>query len=284
MNAAALPFLQAIAPVQKTDPGSAGTITVERNPCYVPIVTAGAETRTLARPTKEAWILTLYAKTIVTSCTITVTGGYNSDGDTTFVLSADDQWVTFISAYDGTNYLWRKLTDYGMGNIAPADSAVLETFSAVTATTTEINATADASANLVATTATQITCTALVHGNRTVVLNSTHTTTVTLPAASGTGDKYTFEVGVTGTDGSKIIQVANTTDIMQGASIAMNTQSTTIGFKATATDDTVTLNNTTTGGYLGTKVELHDIAAGTFLVRIYNITSGNPATPFSAGV
>ena len=142
----------------------------------------------------------------------------------------------------------------------------------------------DSATKLVASTATQIVVTAAAHAGRNVVLNSTHTTTVTLPAATGTGNVYTFLVGTTGTDGSKIIQVANTTDVIQGASIAANTQSTTIGFITSATSDTVTLNNTTTGGLIGSEVSIIDVVAGTFLVSVFNIATGNPATPFSAAV
>ncbi|MES2155740.1 MAG: hypothetical protein V4510_11450 [bacterium] len=138
--------------------------------------------------------------------------------------------------------------------------------------------------NLVASTSTVITVTAAVHSGRQVILNSTHTTTVTLPASTGGGDIYTFRVGVTGTDGSKIIQVANSTDIIQGASIAANTQSTTIGFLTSATSDTVTMNNTTSGGLLGSVVQLIDIAVGKYLGQVFTITTGNPTTPWSAAV
>lgn len=142
----------------------------------------------------------------------------------------------------------------------------------------------DGANTLVATTATQVVVTAAAHAGRNVVLNSTHTVTVTLPAASGTGNLYTFLVGVTGTDGSKIIQVANSTDVINGASIVANTQATVTGFLSTASDDTITLNFTTTGGVVGTKVEILDVAAGKFLAQIFGITTGNPATPFSNAV
>ncbi len=142
----------------------------------------------------------------------------------------------------------------------------------------------DGASAMIATTATVIAVTSTVHAGRTVVLNSTHTVTVTLPAATGTGNVYTFLVGITGTDGSKIVQVANTTDVIQGASIAANTQSTTLGFVTSATSDTVTMNNTTQGGLLGSLVTIRDVVAGTFLTQVFTITTGNPATPFSASV
>ena len=138
---------------------------------------------------------------------------------------------------------------------------------------------------VITTSGATLTCTAAKHGGRTVVLNSTHTQTITLPAASGTGQKYRFAVSVVGTDGSKVIQAANATDVMQGVCIVNSTATDQASsFLTSATSDTVTLNNTTTGGIVGTIVELEDIASGTFNVRVYAAASGTVATPFSAAV
>lgn len=122
------------------DPGNAGTITVDRSPAYVPLVSAGAETRTLARPTRMGAMATVAMQTDGGDITLTVTGGYNEDADTTFVFSDPNQFASFVSVYDGTNYFWRKFSDYTTGNLDPADLAVLESFSGLTATVTELNA------------------------------------------------------------------------------------------------------------------------------------------------
>lgn len=138
---------------------------------------------------------------------------------------------------------------------------------------------------IVSVTATTLTVTAKDHAHRTVVLGSTHTQTVTLPAASGTGDKYKFAVSVTGTDGSKVIQVANTADVMTGVHIVHSTSTAEASsFLTSATSDTYTANNTTTGGIMGTTVEIEDIASGKFLVRVDAVSSGTVATGFSASV
>lgn len=155
---------------------------------------------------------------------------------------------------------------------------------ALAATIAEINAACDVSARLVSLTTSTLTVTSATHSGKIVVLDSTHTQTVTLPASSGGGDIYTFMVKTTSTDGSKIIQVANTTDVIAGASWAANTQNTIDTFITSATSDTVTMNNTTQGGVAGTRVVITDIASGTFHVHVQNITTGNPATPFSASV
>ncbi len=267
------------------DPGASGIIYVDRSPATVPLKSATTETRTLSAPTKPGDQVLIYLRTDGGDVTLTVTGGYNEDGDTTFVFTEVGQFIKLeaIETAVGT-LLWRKISDYGLGNISAADAAVLDELSGLTATSDEINATSDVSTRTVATTSTQITVTAAVHADRDLVLNSTHTTTVTLPAASGSGNRYIVSVGVSGTDGSKIIKVANTTDAIRGGSVAVNTQATILTFTATATDDTITMNNTTTGGLIGSKVEILDIAAGVFLAQVLTITTGNPATPFSATV
>ncbi len=142
----------------------------------------------------------------------------------------------------------------------------------------------EGSGAIVASTATQVTVTQALHAGRTLMLNSTHTTTVVLPAATGSGNIYTFKVGVAGTEGSKIIQVANSTDVINGGSTAWNTQATVLTFIATASDDTITMNRTTTGGLIGSTVTIQDVAAGQFLADVKLLTTGNPATPFSNAI
>lgn len=265
------------------DPGASGTIKLEgRSGGHVELVSTGAESRTLPAPVDSGIFVGLSMKTDGGDITLTVTGGLNEDGDTTFTFDDAGQFLLLMSIRTAAStYVWRKISDYGLGNIAPGDAAVLDEFSALTATAAELNAVADVSTRMVTVTGTQLTVTAAVHADRDVVLDNTHTVTAILPAASGSGDRYNFIVKTTGTDGSKIIKVANTTDVINGGSLAVNTQSTTIGFTATASDDTVTLNNTTTGGVKGSRVTLLDVAAGVYLVNIFNITTGNPATPFS---
>lgn len=153
------------------------------------------------------------------------------------------------------------------------------------ATAAELNAAADVSTRIVTTTAATIAVTATAHSGRIMVLNSTHTQTVTLPASSGGGDIYRFQVGTKGTDGSKVIKVANATDILQGFSHIVQTDVTQVaGFGTTATDDTATFNNTTQGGFVGDDIEIRDIKSGTFSVRVLGRASGTVITPFSAGV
>ena len=132
-------------------------------------------------------------------------------------------------------------------------------------------------------TSATVTITAALHAGRVVTLNRAGGITATLPAATGSGDRYTFLVGTTFT-GNGIIQVVGN-DVMCGnAIIAQDGGDTSVLFEAGATADTVTLNGTTTGGLKGASVELVDIAADTWWVRVLTAATGTEATPFSAAV
>lgn len=110
--------------------------------------------------------------------------------------------------------------------------------------------------------------------------------TVTLPAATGSGFRYTFIVGTTVTSNSDIIQVASADDIIQGTllSASDNAADAALGWETAATSDTITMNGTTTGGYIGDRIELIDIADGVWAVSGAIKQTGTEATPFSAAV
>lgn len=107
---------------------------------------------------------------------------------------------------------------------------------------------------------------------------------VTLPAATGSGASYRFYVGTTVTSNSTTIKVVGN-DIMAGTAIFANdTDASASIFETAADSDTITFNGSTTGGIAGTMVELMDIAADTWWVRITGAATGSEATPFSATV
>jgi hypothetical protein len=108
------------------DPGDAGTITVDRSPCACLLASAGAETRTLARPTKAGVLLYLGMKTDGGDITLTVTGGVNEDGDTTFVFSDAGQFLFLASAFDGTDYYWRTISTHLQGNLTALSATEAE--------------------------------------------------------------------------------------------------------------------------------------------------------------
>jgi len=89
------------------DPGSGGTIRVERDLGHVALVSGGAEARTLSAPTQANLRCLLYAKTVGGTITLTVTGGYDESGSTTGTFTATGQCVQFVSVEEGSNYRWR---------------------------------------------------------------------------------------------------------------------------------------------------------------------------------
>lgn len=124
------------------------------------------------------------------------------------------------------------------------------------------------------------------HEGRIITLNAAAGVAVTLPASVGGGAKYKFIIGTTITSVGTTIKVANTTDAFQGWSNYVGDDAAALtGFIAVAgTDDTVTLNGTTTGGYVGDTVEFIDVGAGRWQVEIFGKATGGEATPFSATV
>lgn len=136
--------------IQIVDPGDAGAIVADRNPMYVPLVSAAAETRTLARPTKVGDIVILFFKTDGGDITLTVTGGFNEAADTTLTFANAGEFAMFVSCYDGTNYLWRQVSNSFIGNAsALVQSAALTAADGSTVDTTYGQEEADVISNLV---------------------------------------------------------------------------------------------------------------------------------------
>jgi len=127
---------------------------------------------------------------------------------------------------------------------------------------------------------------AALHAGRVISLNALAGSVCTLPAATGTGNRYRFRVGVLATSVSHIIKVT-TTDIMQGIIHCLDSNLATVnmfGFATAVDSDTITLDRTNTGSVtLGEWVECEDVAAGIW--QVSGVLSGAaPATPFSAAV
>ena len=88
------------------DPGDGNAISNNQTGT-VPLVTAGAETRTLAAPTRAGIELLLYFQTDGGDCVITVAGGVNYVGHNTLTLSVATTSVKLSSMYNGTSYRWQ---------------------------------------------------------------------------------------------------------------------------------------------------------------------------------
>jgi hypothetical protein len=137
-------------------------------------------------------------------------------------------------------------------------------------------------------TASTLTVTAAAHAGRVVTLNRAAGVAVTLPAATGTGNKYTFQLGTTVTSNTTTITTGVTgtgCDSYEGNAL-LNDSATVTGYTtaapgSTTGSDVITLNGSTTGGFIGDIVDLTDIGAGLWLCKLVAKATGTAATPFS---
>lgn len=111
--------------------------------------------------------------------------------------------------------------------------------------------------------------------------------TATLPAATGSGDEFSFSVKTALTSNSNIIKAASSTDSFIGfLSMIDSDDSSASNIIIGGTDDTLTLNGTTGGGLVGDMVTFVDTAPGVYSVfGTVRVPAGsNPADPFTATV
>lgn len=89
------------------DPGDAGAIPVTGG--YVPLVTEGAETRTLAAPTAIGTLLLLYMKTDGGNGVVTCATTFNETGNNTLTFANTGEACLLISVEEGGNKRWRSI-------------------------------------------------------------------------------------------------------------------------------------------------------------------------------
>ena len=195
------------------DPGNAKTIVVQKSPVICNLVSAGAETRTIADPTREGAFLSLYHYTDGGDITCTFSTAFTEDGATTFVFSDVGQQLILESFRVSSSALvWRKVSDSFMANFSKADSDILDDFSVLTATVAEINQHCDESAMTETVTATNV-ITADESG-KTFYLGAAGGFTSTLPAP-GAGLEFEFIVSVAPTT-AYIIVTTSGANLMYG--------------------------------------------------------------------
>ncbi len=265
------------------DPGNAGTLVIEKSLAVCNLVSATAETRTLGRPVRQGVIISLHHYTDGGNITLTVTGGFNEDGETTFTFSDPGQFAVFQSFYDGTNYYWRKLSDYAIGNLSAAALAILDGLDGLTATVDEINHAADVTGQIVPLTTTPIAITEAAHNNRTMYITKTDGIAITLPVPVA-GMKFKFVVGATIGTASTIKSVAGTHVMIGYAIMGNDSDNTTVRWPAIAssTYDTIDLLGTgnSTGGIEGQTIMITALSTTRWLVEIVGDAAGTEATPF----
>jgi hypothetical protein len=161
-------------------------------------------------------------------------------------------------------WVYRSATkNYGSATVALIRQAVAAGLAAITTATSTVTS-ADA--------------------GKTILLDRAAGIAVTLPAATGSGNKYKFVVKTTFTGAATIKVVGN--DTMIGtATLYADSGDTVLGFATAADSDTITMTSTnTTGGIAGASIELQDIAADLWHVNMVSDAAGTEATPFSATV
>ncbi len=124
-----------------------------------------------------------------------------------------------------------------------------------------------------------------------IVVNAAAGLTLTLPPATGSGFEYRIVIGTTVTSNSVVIRVNSASDWMSGNIFVSsdNAADAAISFESpggalASRGDTITLNGTTTGGILGDRYSLIDVAANTWALCGWATGTGTEVTPLSAAV
>ena len=134
-------------------------------------------------------------------------------------------------------------------------------------------------------TSTALAITLTQHAERVVLwaVNSSGTSTATLPAATGSGAIYRIVNNLQQTQGTLVITAAGT-DVISGKALMFDSTAAADAmiFKTSATSVKATWDRTTKGGIGYDEFEAIDAVAGTWLVTVTCNASGTIATPLSA--
>jgi len=108
------------------DPGNTVKAIPITNSGYCPLVTAGAETRTVAIPTFAGQQLLLELKTDGGDCAVTFASAFNQAGNTVITFDDAGDMALFIGVYNGANLAWRLVGQEGCVGIT-GDKSDLDT-------------------------------------------------------------------------------------------------------------------------------------------------------------
>ena len=166
------------------------------------ITTAGAETRTLARPDRAGMLCSVVLDTDGGDLTLTVTGGYNTDADTTIVFDDAGDLVVFLSVKTGTTYQWTAIAQEGTDvtvEVGDFDSLSIGG-TAITATAAELNNVADNSARLQSITGAGAVTVDGTIGVASIDSGGAYAITLAAPSAAMRGRTLVIEYGQGATD------------------------------------------------------------------------------------
>lgn len=117
------------------------------------------------------------------------------------------------------------------------------------------------------------------HEGLVVCMNSATGFTVTLPAATGTGNYFDVLVTTTVTSSNHVVKTGGS-DTLVGT-VQVSSTATNVSIGCQSTNSTITMNGTTTGGLVGSWMHFVDIGTGTWYVDANIVASGTAATPVS---
>lgn len=128
---------------------------------------------------------------------------------------------------------------------------------------------------------TALALTRALHAGRTVYVTDV-AAAYTLPAATGSGDRYRIVLGATQT-GAGTISTTSSGVFVGNATLYQDGGASVNGFSAAATDNTIDLfeASNTTGGMIGASYDFEDVATNVWQVNIVSDAGGTEATPFS---
>ena len=127
------------------------------------------------------------------------------------------------------------------------------------------------------------TLTRKAHAGRPIVISAAAGLTLTLPAATGSGDSYEIIIGTSVTSNAYIINVVGNDAMFGNALLTQDAADTAVMFEAAADTDQISMNGSTKGGLKGGFIRLIDIAADTWFVKLESGATGTEATPFATG-
>ena len=152
---------------------------------------------------------------------------------------------------------------------------------ALTATAAEINRAADTSARIVNLTAATLAITEALHDDKTITVNKADGSTLTLPAATGGGERFRIVVGTTITSVGLVISPTGNDTMFGSIFGAQDGGASVEAWEAAAGNNTITLDGSTKGGLKGDIIELEDIATDVWRVLGHIQQTGVQVTPFS---
>jgi len=121
------------APFLVPDPGDAGTVNCDRYGQVVSMTSAAAETRTLSAPSKAGLLIHFALDVDGGTVTLTVTGGYDTAGNTTLAFADAGDFASFTSILVAGSPVWRlenPATTTQVAHIADPAAAAAMTFAA----------------------------------------------------------------------------------------------------------------------------------------------------------